>query len=117
MPARAAAAAAQVPGVHEYGLGYADTLLGMENRLESNVSFRLGMSIYRRRNILNALTSKDSRRKEAGRDILAKFEEQVRTTPALSIRLSAQKNANLECLPSLPARKIPPLHRRTKTVI
>jgi hypothetical protein len=91
--------------------------MGMENRLENNVSFRLGMSIYRRRNILNALTSKDARQKEEGRNILAKFEEQVRCTPALSLRLSAQKSDNLECLPSLPARKIPPVHRRTKTVI
>lgn len=46
----------------------------MQNKLEVGMSFRLGMSIYRRKNLINAITGKDVKTKEQGKQIMTKFQ-------------------------------------------
>jgi hypothetical protein len=92
-----------------------ETLLGMENKLESNISFRLGMSIYRRKNMINALISKDPKEKEEGKSILSNFEEQVMSSPQMSHKLRTEKSANHECLPRIEPKRQFQVHRRFKT--
>lgn len=35
-----------------------DTMLGIQGKIEQGISFRLGMSIYRRKHLINAIMSK-----------------------------------------------------------
>lgn len=88
----------------------------MHSKLEADISFRLGMSIYRRKNMINALTSNNPTHRQEGQTILSKFQEQVRANPAMNNKLNQEKSANHECLPRLPSKPIVlQRHRRFKT--
>ena len=57
--------------------------MGMEQQINKQVSFRLGMSIYRRKHMLRAILSKDKRERQEGQQVMDKFRQQIRDSPSL----------------------------------
>ena len=53
----------------------------MRGKVDKNIPIRLGMSVYRRKHLINAVMGKSQRKVEEGKSIMSKFHEQVESNP------------------------------------
>jgi len=53
---------------------YLELLTGMKGKVENNLPLRLGMSVYRRKHLINAIMGKSDRSKTEGKLIMNKFQ-------------------------------------------
>ena len=95
-----------------------ELLVGMKGKVESNLPRRLGMSVYRRKHLINAIMGKSDRQKTEGKLIMNKFQEQVSSNPEFKKKLISPKNITEDYIPALPKKKIvlEPIKKRIKTI-
>ena len=90
----------------------------MRGKVDRNIPLRLGMSIYRRKHLINAVMGKTPRRMDEGKSVMKKFFTQVEANPETKPKLIDHKVIREDYIPSLPKRKVflEPIHKRMKTI-
>ena len=91
----------------------------MRGKIDKNLPIRLGMSVYRRKHMINAVMGKSQQKIEEGRKIMSKFHEQVESNPEMKPKLINHKLISDYYVPSLPKRKVvlEPIHKRRNRTI
>jgi hypothetical protein len=77
----------------------------MKGKIDQNVSMRLGISIYRRKHLINAVMG-SGRAQETGRTVMGKFQTQVNSNPETKDKLLDPKSIHDDYLPSLPKKRV-----------
>ena len=93
-------------------------LEGMRGKVDKNIPIRLGMSVYRRKHLINAVMGKSQRKIEEGKSIMSKFHDQVESNPEMKPKLMNPKLISDYYVPSLPKRKVvlEPINKRIRTI-